>query len=94
MSRYIDADELTERLKDQIWAARADLILACGTVMLTPTAEVAEIKRGRWIVDTAFGNDVMSGEQMVICSVCDKGIMWGKQNFCPNCGALMENEDE
>lgn len=51
-------------------------------------------KRGRWIVDTAFGNDVMSDEQMVICSVCGKGIFWGKQNYCPNCGAYMEGTNE
>lgn len=55
-------------------------------VLLEATAE----KRGRWIVDTAFGNDVMSDEQMVICSVCGKGIFWGKQNYCPNCGAKMD----
>ena len=59
-----------------------------------PTAEVAEIKRGRWIIDREFGNDVMSDEQMVICSVCGKGIFWGKQNYCPNCGAKMDEVEE
>ena len=58
------------------------------------TYEVAEVKRGHWIVDRKFGNDVMSGEQMVICSVCGKGIMWGKQKYCPNCGARMVDLDE
>ena len=52
------------------------------------------VKHGRWIVDTAFGNDVMSGEQMVICSECGKGIFWGKQNYCPNCGAKMDEVSE
>ena len=58
-----------------------------------PTADVQEIKRGRWIIDREFGNDVMSDEQMVICSVCGKGIFWGKQNYCPNCGAYMRGEN-
>ena len=55
--------------------------------------DVAEVKRGHWIVDRKFGNDVMSGEQMVICSECGKGIFWGKQNYCPNCGAKMDEVD-
>lgn len=54
--------------------------------------DAVEVKYGEWIVDTAFGNDVMSDEQMVICSECGKGIFWGKQNYCPNCGALMMDE--
>ena len=53
------------------------------------SADVAPVRRGRWIIDRAFGNDVMSNEQMVICSECHKGIFWGKQNYCPNCGAKM-----
>lgn len=48
------------------------------------------VKHGRWIIDTKFGADVMSGEQMVICSECGRGIFWGKQNYCPNCGAKMD----
>ena len=56
--------------------------------------EFKEIKRGRWIIDREFGNDVMSDEQMVICSVCGKGIFWGKQNYCPNCGAKMDEVAE
>lgn len=56
------------------------------------SVEHPERKHGKWIVDRAFGNDVMSNEQMVICSVCHKGIFWGKQDFCPNCGADMRGD--
>ena len=52
--------------------------------------EFVPVKRGRWIIDREFGNDVMSNEQMVICSECGKGIFWGKQNYCPNCGSRMD----
>lgn len=52
------------------------------------------VKHGRWIIDTKFGADVMSGEQMVICSVCGRGIFWGKQTYCPNCGAKMDEVEE
>jgi len=55
-----------------------------------PSAE----RHGKWIIDRKFGNDVMSNEQMVICSVCGKGIFFGKQNYCPNCGAKMDEVDK
>ena len=100
MSRYIDADELKNAFTNwrEIVNNPYDFfpsVEECKAVIdAQPTADVAEIKRGRWIVDTAFGNDVMSGEQMVICSVCGKGIFWGKQNYCPNCGAKMDEVDK
>ena len=59
---------------------------------IIPAADVRPVVRGKWIIDRAFGNDVMSNEQMVICSACHKGIFWGKQKYCPNCGAEMEKE--
>lgn len=74
--RLIDADELAPLVKRLIEMA--------------PTVE--PVKHGRWIIDTKFGADVMSGEQMVICSVCGRGIFWGKQNYCPHCGARMDEE--
>lgn len=98
MSRYIDAELIEPFIKreewntpDERWRPESEFGRFIDAI---PTAEVAEIKRGRWIIDREFGNDVMSDEQMVICSVCGKGIFWGKQNYCPNCGSLMVIEDE
>lgn len=90
MSRYIDADRLYKDITRSIDYCEDILEI----VERQPAAEVAEVKHGRWIVDREFGNDVMSDEQMVICSVCGKGIFWGKQNYCPNCGAKMEEDDD
>ena len=105
MSRYIDADKLMLVLNDWQFLNAPFREEESGIVYDTiggameyvkeqPTAEVAEIKRGRWIIDRKFGNDVMSDEQMVICSECGKGIFWGKQNYCPNCGAKMDEVDK
>ena len=58
-----------------------------------PSAQ-PERKKGRWIIDRKFGADIMSGGNMVICSECGKGIMYGKQNFCPNCGSDMREEGD
>lgn len=72
-------------------APTIDEINACGNCKWARLAH-GFIEHGHWIIDTKFGADVMSGEQMVICSVCGRGIFWGKQNYCPNCGALMDEE--
>ena len=100
MPRYIDADGLLAKVPQ----ANADIFENCRNctcldseqikelINAEPTADVAEVKRGHWIIDRKYGNDVMSGEKMVICSVCGNGIFCGKQNYCPNCGALMEGE--
>ena len=92
MSRYIDAEVALQSFcaecNHKIKCEDCDIKYHLETFV--PTADVQEIKRGRWIIDRKFGNDVMSDEQMVICSVCGKGIFWGKQNYCPNCGARMD----
>ena len=50
------------------------------------------VRHGRWIVDVVFGNDIMSGERMVLCSVCGRGVFDGPKCYCPNCGAKMDKE--
>ena len=105
MSRYIDKKYFCTKCNTS-WRGTIDHCPNCGsgevyveTVTTTEFPElitkenVVEVKHGHWIVDREFGNDVMSGEQMVICSVCGKGIFWGKQNYCPNCGAKMDEVD-
>ncbi len=83
-----DAADAIEDL-DDICQHQADEIRE-----LKKKLQKSETNIGKWIVDRAFGNDVMSNEQMVICSVCHKGTFYGEQNFCPNCGAKMELEDD
>ena len=51
----------------------------------TPTADVAPVVHGRWIMhDDEFG---LTCE----CSVCHIETM-GEGNYCPNCGAKMDGE--
>ena len=85
---FLDAAYAIEDL-DDICQHQADEIRE-----LKKKLQKSEANIGKWIVDRAFGNDVMSNEQMVICSVCHKGTFYGEQNFCPNCGTKMELEDD
>lgn len=59
-------------------------------ILNAPTADVAEVKHGKWIVDSAHG--------AIACSACGC-INLGyngrpKPNYCPNCGARMDGGEE
>ena len=61
-----------------------------------PAADVAEVRHGRWLTTDAYPHHLY-------CSVCyktyAKNAKWVNEldlptNYCPNCGARMEKEDE
>ena len=87
MPRYIDADELPNIYT----ATHQELVLALEEM---PTADVAEVKRGRWVETRIWGG------RNYKCSVCDFDFtvdlcmgrpMW---HYCPNCGAKMDEVEE
>ena len=58
-----------------------------------PTVDAVEVVHGRWIIGTGE-NALMRGYRM--CSVCGEIIktqysFYGMFNYCPNCGAKMDN---
>ena len=99
MARYIDADKLIDELRDELKRTTED-DYTIGVVVATiellreyPTADVAEVKHGEW-----FLLDECSNEG-VYCSVCHKKVYRKeyanqkvKSNYCPNCGAIMNEE--
>ena len=54
-----------------------------------PAGDVAEVRHGRW--EMAPYNGVYD----IRCSACGycPGIRFYSSNYCPNCGALMQEED-
>ena len=61
-----------------------------------PTADVVEVRHGRWLTTDAYPHHLY-------CSVCyktyAKNAKWVNEldlptNYCPNCGARMDKEDE
>lgn len=93
MSRYINADELKNAFTNwrEIVNNPYDLspsVEECKAVIdAQPTADVAEVRHGRWMQDgTGYHAK---------CSVCGEIVYRGwYYSFCPNCGALMVSEDE
>lgn len=62
-------------------------------LMAIPAAEVAEVRHGKWNINEFFSDDVQTAGE---CSICGEGISWFRNlpNYCPNCGARMDKEDE
>ncbi len=94
MARYIDADALRTALELE----RIGTDFFCGYgfkraiwhIQHTPTANVAEVKHGRWEKRTfvGYGGEIKHGYH---CSECS--TTWDEPtNHCPNCGAKMDGK--
>ena len=96
MSRYIDADSITEELRawQEAMKKRGNETMAedyehcIDLIHQEPTADVRENVRGEWLHDevTMNGNTVYTPNAK--CSICDCYV-FQESNFCPNCGAQM-----
>lgn len=98
MARYIDADDVAQRLMyymshtpercGEHYAYKAALKEVVGS----PTADVEEVKHGKWIpVQYTY-----FGLKRYECSECKDDEYWQKryiehkEKYCPNCGAKMD----
>lgn len=104
MAEYIDREALMRRIKE-IHCAECDSYhgLRCRACCVDdaldyiesePAADVAQVKRGRWIKESDGGTR---------CSVCNKRVRdvtggWDEpvdlsdMPYCPKCGARMDEE--
>lgn len=92
MSRYIDADKINAKLMDEYYGMISDESMKIYKIMQmlsnAPTADVAEVKRGKWL-PYGFGLEVVK------CSICGAVYEGGDSfRFCPKCGARMDLEEE
>lgn len=97
MSDYISRDEIFS-----VWRSMpkpASISSLTDAINRTPAADVAEVRRGRWISWEDADNCIPSPNRHE-CSVChDAAQVLANNiellsNFCPNCGAKMDLEDE
>ena len=76
-----------------VWATRNGGCASWGCDYI-PMQEAAEawkkersedpVKHGKWVMQgTAYG-----------CSLCGEGVIHPFHNYCPNCGARMEGEED
>ena len=94
MAEYIESEALTiENLEKYMTVMEVNtkeygqqVVVAVDDLMYLPTADVAEVRHGKWLNNYKSGTLVNEG---FVSSCCD---MWNerKSSFCPNCGAKME----
>jgi hypothetical protein len=51
-----------------------------------PAADVRSVVRGKWV----FCGGTWEGANIFKCSECGKSVYHEETNYCPNCGAWME----
>ena len=88
---YVERNKIMEALLD--WAvflnnpdtlSRSDALFIIDNI---EAADVAPVVHGEWLC--AETDD----EQFFLCSVCNNKEYW-ESNYCPNCGAKMDLEQE
>lgn len=97
MAKYIDADNLINELsaacmpiyEKGITGILGDNSSIADIINEQPTADVQEVKHGYWQNKYRSGTTIKEG---VVSSCCD---MWNnrKSQFCPNCGARMDGDN-
>ena len=103
MARYIDADAILEKAFEveiyEYGEPKTILVVSAEDVMFVPTADVQKIRHGKWLHKRKYVTNA-SGEFKTfyfrICSECGKNPRIKRNrvvNYCPNCGAEMEDSD-
>ena len=95
MARYIDADNVN--LKGiSVFDQNLEILISLSDVrkalQMTPTADVQEVRHGRWI-----SNDLGGYKWAYYCSECgwvDGYPFNDRHKYCPHCGAKMDGERE
>ena len=98
MKEYIERETVLERLAkvdmDTYYGFTAAVQFgvnhAIQCIKEAPAADVAEVRHGRWEMAPCNGVYDMR------CSACGfcPGIRFFSSNYCPDCGARMDKEDE
>ena len=87
MAEYIEREAAIESLP-VAWDS------AINALRNAPSADVAPVVHGRWLGWGKSGTPTY--ENYGTCSVCgeDAEIYTEHRNYCPNCGAKMDGEDD
>lgn len=108
MPRYIDADWIVQKLEgwqDQLaetYGENDEYVLCLGEVLMklddTPTADVVERKRGKWMKhnDRAcwYCSECKEDNYYAYSWNSDTGKYEFQDHYCSNCGAEMRGEDD
>jgi len=96
MNKYIDAEKI-EKVVCSVCSIKLNggKCSGCDTLRAIQSiqkADVAEVKHGRWIIHI---DDLFPVESTMECNLCHEEQPLGcDDNYCPNCGARMDEVKE
>ena len=85
MAEYVEREKVLSKAAP-VEGCFSDMISAYDVIML-PAADVAPVRHGRWV-------NTHSDSEFVQCCLCKYPVYaaWNVTNYCPNCGAKMEEQ--
>ena len=97
MNEYVSKDIVVKNVLDQMLHSKS-LIAMRERIMNLKSANVAERKRGKWLLKQEYSIYEGDGEKFWECSLCGCGSdsydTTFHTNFCPNCGAIMRGDND
>lgn len=95
MSRYIDAEKALRTIQGECVAKYPvsfifGLSAAADEIRKMPTADVVEVRHGRWAVKD-LNDPLYESKKAPHCSVCGE-MSFIRYDYCPDCGAKMDGE--
>ena len=95
MAEYIEREDLLElyRMDDPVLNKNGHVPLPVirQNIMDIPAADVAPVRHGRWVEKEKYTFGIMYDCSLCENRILDNGHPW---NYCPNCGAKMDLEEE
>ena len=97
MAEYIEREAISEEIRKYYYKNPPNFSYGEGfdrgldraqrAILDAPAADVTPVRHGRWIA---------SHDEFCSCSICKYPFYagWNQANYCPNCGARMEEESE
>lgn len=90
MREYIEKDALYSKLYD----TPCDMVEIMELVENFPAADVVPVRYGKWERESIIGDDGVVVAECIACSECEYQLDYfgdvGASDYCPNCGAKME----
>ena len=94
MDEYIKKEDIEQKIQDGLnnLVLGHDAIEVLGMIYEMPTADVAPVRHGRWVLDEK--------RYVVYCSECSEPVSYypnikdvrDENPYCPHCGAKMDLE--
>ena len=95
MASYIDVDNLNVSDYIEVWECNCSengkqVVMAVDDLQYLPTADVQEVKHGKWI---SKATGLCPRIEVWFCSECNFAYRdLSPSKYCPDCGAKMDKE--